>query len=144
MGSWIVYGLTAALLIASRDMFTKIYANKYSVTEHLLYYYMLCGIFVAAYACYKKFYLKEKIKIIQKDDLWKYAIVAAASVLIISPCEALSIRKCSNPGQARALTNLSTLILFVASVYFFKTEEITTKKIIGILMAIGGVALVVV
>ena len=142
MQSWIIYGLTAAVLLASRDLFTKNYTAKYSVNEHLLYYYVLCGIMIAAYTCYRKIYLKEKIKLIQKEDIWKYTLVAAATVIIIAPCEVLSIQKSKSPGAARALTNLNTLILFIVSLYFLKTEEITTKKIIGILMTVGGIFLI--
>lgn len=142
MQSWIIYGLTAAVLLASRDLFTKNYTDKYSVTEHLLYYYVLCGIIIAAYTCYRKMYLKENIKLIQKEDIWKYTLVAAATVIIIAPCEVLSIQKSKNPGAARALTNLNTLFLFIISIYFLKTEEITPRKIMGILLTVGGIFLI--
>ena len=142
MESWIVYGITAAILLASRDMFTKNYTQKYTVSEHLLYYYVLCGIIIAGYTCYRRFYMKENIKIIDKEDLWKYALVAGATVIIIAPCEVLSIQKSKNPGAARALTNLNTLFLFIVSIYFLKTEKITMKKIIGILMTVGGIFLI--
>ena len=142
MDSWIIYGLIAAVLIASRDLFTRKYAKKYSPSEHLLYYYVLCGIIIAGYSCYRKFHMKEKIRMIEKNDIWKYVLVAAASVIIITPCEVLSIKKSKNPGTARALTNLNTIILFIVSVYFLKTEKITTKKIIGILMTVIGVFLI--
>jgi drug/metabolite transporter (DMT)-like permease len=142
MESWIIYGITAAILLASRDLFTRNYVQKYSINEHLLYYYVLCGIMIAAYTCYRRFYMKEKIKIIEKNDLWKYALVAAATVVIIAPCEVFAIQKSNNPGKARALTNLNTLFLFIVSIYFLKTEKITMKKIIGILMTIGGIFLI--
>ena len=86
--------------------------------------------------------MKENIKIIDKDDLWKYALVAGVTVIIIAPCEVLSIQKSKNPGAARALTNLNTLFLFIISIYFLKTEKITIKKIIGILMTVGGIFLI--
>lgn len=142
MESWIIYGITAAILLASRDLFTKNYTEKYSVNEHLLYYYVLCGIIIAGYTCYRRFYMKENIKVIDKEDLWKYALVAAVTVIIIAPCEVLSIKKSKNPGAARALTNLNTLFLFIVSIYFLKTEKVTMKKIIGILMTVGGIFLI--
>ena len=142
MESWIIYGITAAILLASRDLFTKNYTQKYSVNEHLLYYYVLCGIIIAGYTCYRRFYMKENIKVIDKEDLWKYALVAAATVIIIAPCEVLSIQKSKNPGAARALTNLNTLFLFIISIYFLKTEKLTIKKIIGILATVGGIFLI--
>ena len=143
MNSWIIYGVIAAILLASRDIFTRSYANKYTPNEHLLYYYVLCGIIISLYTCYRKFYLKESVKIIDKKDLWKYIIVAAATVIIIAPCEVLSINKSSNPGSARALTNLNTIILFFVSIYYLKTEKLTMKKLAGIILTIVGVFLIV-
>ena len=142
MEKWIIYGIMAAFLLASRDYFTSNYTSKYTVTEHVLYYYVLCAIAISAYVCYRRFNYNEKIKIINKDDFWKYALVAIASVLIITPCEVLSIQKSKNPGAARALTNLNTLILFIVSIYFLKTEEITPRKIMGILLTVGGIFLI--
>tara|TARA_B100000035_G_C20657090_1_gene403600 strand:- start:303 stop:566 length:264 start_codon:yes stop_codon:yes gene_type:complete len=86
--------------------------------------------------------MKEKIRMIESQDIWKYVLVAAASVIIITPCEVMSIQKSKNPGTARALTNLNTLILFIVSVYFFKTEKLDFKKIMGILLTIGGIFLI--
>jgi hypothetical protein len=45
MENWFLYGIIAAVLIASRDTFTKLFTEKYSMTEHLLYYYILCGFY---------------------------------------------------------------------------------------------------
>ena len=50
MESWIIYGLIAAFLIAARDVFTKSFTSKYTITEHLLHYYVLCGVFIAIFA----------------------------------------------------------------------------------------------
>lgn len=142
MESWIIYGIVAAILISTRDLFTRSVTKKYTPSEHILYYYVLCGIIIAGYSCYRKFHMKEKIRMIDKNDIWKYVVVAAASVIIITPCEVLSVTKSKNPGTARALTNLNTVILFIVSVYFLKTEKITIQKIIGILMTLIGVFLI--
>ena len=69
------------------------------------------------------------ISLIQRQ----YALVAIASALIITPCEVLSIRKASNPGKARALTNMNAIILILVSMYVLKTEKITPTKIVGLL-----------
>ena len=143
MNSWIIYGITAAVLLATRDIFTKNYMKKYTPSEHLLYYYVLCGIMISIYTCYRKFYLKEDFKIIEKQDLWKYIIVAGVTVVIIAPCEVLSIQKSKNPGAARALTNLNTLILFIVSIYILKTDKLDYKKLMGILLTIIGVFLII-
>lgn len=142
METWIIYGLVAAILIASRDVFTRKFTSKYNITEHLLHYYLLCGVFIGFYAIYKKYVTKERVNLIHKEDLWKYGLVAAISVIIISPCQVMSIKGSSNPGQAKAIVNLNTLFLFFLSIYFIKSEKITMKKIVGILLTIGGIFLV--
>ena len=50
----------------ARDFFTKGFLSKYTMTEHLLHYYMLTGFFVLLFALYKKY-----IEIIYKS-LEKY------------------------------------------------------------------------
>ena len=142
MEMWFVYGLIAAVLIAATDMFTRKFTDKYTITEHLLYYYFLCGIFIGLYAVYKKYVVGERVKLIHKEDLWKYGLVAAVSVIIISPCQVMSIRGSKNPGQAKAVVNLNTLFLFFMGVYFIKSEKITTKQILGIVASIGGIYLI--
>jgi len=142
MDLWVIYGLIAAVLIASRDIFTKQFSKKYNTTEHLLYYYILCGFFIGIYAIYKKVILKERVNLIHQEDLWKYGIVAAISVIIISPCQVLSLKESPNPGKAKAIVNLNTLFLFFMSLYFIKSEKITLKKIIGIIATVGGIYLV--
>jgi drug/metabolite transporter (DMT)-like permease len=142
MDLWVIYGLIAAVLIASRDIFTKQFSKKYNTTEHLLYYYILCGFFIGIYAIYKKVILKERVNLIHQEDLWKYGLVAAISVIIISPCQVLSLKESPNPGKAKAIVNLNTLFLFFMSLYFIKSEKITLKKIIGIIATVGGIYLV--
>ena len=143
MESWIIYGIIAAFLIASRDFFTSNYTSKYTTTEHIFYYYIFCAISISVYVCYRKFNNNEEFKLIEKDDLWKYIILAVVSVLVIAPCEVMSIRSAKNPGKARALTSMNFIILFFASVYFLKSEKITPKKIGGILLTIAGIYMIV-
>ena len=90
MEIWIIYAGVAALLIACRDLFTKKFSKKYSHIEHLLYYYVLCGFFIISLAIYKTQIKGEKIKLIDSEDLWKYAMVAGISAIIIAPCQVLS------------------------------------------------------
>jgi len=143
MEPWVMYGIAAAFLLASRDYFTSNYTNKYTTTEHIFYYYVFCAISISAYVCYRKINNNENIKLIEKDDLWKYILVAAASVLIIAPCEVMCIRSAKNPGKARALTNMSFVILFFVSVYFLKTEKMNAKKLGGIILTILGLYMII-
>jgi drug/metabolite transporter (DMT)-like permease len=142
MESWIIYGIIAAILMASRDYFTRKYSGKYTVMEHIFYYYVLCAVAISAYFCYRKVNYNEDFKLIHKEDFWKYALLATASVLIITPCEVLSIRKSSNPGKARALTNMNAIILFLISIYVLKTEKLTPTKLAGLILIMVGMYMI--
>jgi drug/metabolite transporter (DMT)-like permease len=142
MEQWLLYGLIAAVLIACRDLFTRNFMKKYSATEHLLYYYVLCGIFIVLYALYKHKFTTENIRCIEFDDLWKYMIVAVATIIIISPCEVLSLKHCTNPGQSKAIINLNTLVVFFLAVLFFK-EKFSLRTLLGIILTVTGVYFVI-
>ena len=143
MEQWIMYGILAAFLLASRDFFTSNYTKKYSTTEHILYYYVFCAISISTYVCYRRINNNEKIKIIETEDLWKYILIAISTVLIITPCEVMSIRSAKNPGKARALTSMNFVVLFFVSVYFMKSEKMTAKKLAGIILTIFGIFMIV-
>jgi len=138
-----MYGILAAFLLASRDFFTSNYTKKYSTTEHILYYYVFCAISISTYVCYRRINNNEKIKIIETEDLWKYILIAISTVLIITPCEVMSIRSAKNPGKARALTSMNFVVLFFVSVYFMKSEKMTAKKLAGIILTIFGIFMIV-
>ena len=143
MEQWIMYGILAAFLLASRDFFTSNYTSKYSTTEHILYYYVFCAISISTYVCYRRINNNEKIKIIETEDLWKYILIAISTVLVITPCEVMSIRSAKNPGKARALTSMNFVVLFFVSVYFMKSEKMTAKKLAGIILTIFGIFMIV-
>ena len=143
MEAWLLYGLIAAVLIGSRDVFTKHFVSKYTTTEHLLYYYILCGVFIGFYALYKRYYAKERIRCIEGQDLWKYAIVALISVIIISPCQTLSLKYCQNPGQSKAVVNLNTIFAFMFGILFLKQSHFSARTFFGISLAIVGIYFVV-
>lgn len=143
MELWFIYGIIAAILIATRDTFTKLFTSKYSMTEHLLYYYILCGIFISIFALYKKYFMKERVRMIQREDLWKYILIAAMSAIIISPCQLLSLKYCKNPGQSKAIVNLNTIFLFLMSIYFIKSAEFTKKTFLGISLTTAGIYFII-
>lgn len=142
METWIFYGLVAAFFIATRDMFTKKFTKKYTITEHLVYYYTLTGLFVLLYAYFKNTYYNEQFKMIEKDDIWKYVIIAAISAIIISPCQLLSLKECSNPGKSKAIVNLNTVFVFFMSLFFIKSQKFTMKVFIGIIFTAVGIYLI--
>ena len=140
---WIIYAFIAAILIAVRDIFTKKFTTKYSPIEHLLYYYILCGFFIILISVYKKYVKHEKIRMIEKNDLWKYAIIAFLGALIISPCQILAIRNCDNPGKSASVVNLNAIISFFLAIYIIKGTTITYSAIIGIIFIFIGVYLII-
>lgn len=142
MENWIFYAGVAAFLIAMRDIFTKKFSNKYSAIEHLLYYYILCGIFIILFALYKSKVEGEKIRFIDSKDLWPYIVVAGVSAVIISPCQFLSLKDCDNPGKSKAIVNMNSIIGFILAIFFIRGTKIETKTFIGIFLAALGVYII--
>ena len=138
MELWFIYGLVAAVLIASRDVFTKHFMKKYTACEHLLYYYVLCGIFISIFCLYKKYYQKETVKMIETQDLWKYMLVALFTVIIIAPCEVLSMKHCKTPGQSKSVINLNTMFVFFLGMIFLH-DKFSLKTLFGIILTIVGI-----
>ena len=143
MESWMIYGFIAAILIASRDIFTKHYSTKYSVTEHILYYYVLCGFFIVLYAGYQRYYKGETIRCIETEDIWKYSIIAILSIALIAPCETLAIKKCNNPGKSKTVVNLNSLFAFIFGILFLKQTAFSMRTLFGILLTISGIYFVI-
>ena len=142
MEIWIIYGLVAAFFIACRDMFTKHFSKKYTTTEHLLYYYVLCGTFIGCYALYRHIQGKETIRCIDASDCWKYALLALLSISIISPCEVLSLKHCTTPGKSKSVMNLSTIFVFILG-YIFLRGDFTRRHVLGIVLTMVGMYFVV-
>ena len=142
MELWIIYGLVAAVMIACRDICTKHFMHKYTSTEHLLYYYILCGVFIVGYALYKHNFTSENVRCIDWDDLWKYVLIAILTIIVISPCEVLSLKHCQNPGQSKAIINLNTLVVFFLGIVVLK-DQFSLKKLGGILLTLIGIYFVI-
>ena len=138
MEKWFMYGFVAAVLIASRDIFTKHFSKKYTTCEHLLYYYVLCGVFMVVYCLYKKYYRKESVRMMDKDDWWKYILLALVTVIVISPCEVLSLKHCKTPGQSKSVINLNTIFVFFLGMIFLK-DKFSLKTLFGITLTIIGI-----
>ena len=143
MEAWLIYGLIAAVFIGSLDIFTKHFTSKYTTTEHLLYYYVLCGVFITLYVLYKRYYAKEEIRCIEGQDLWKYAVIAFISVIIISPCQTLSLKHCRDAGQSKAVVNLNTIFAFLLGMLFLKKSRFSMRTLLGIILTLVGVYFVV-
>ena len=143
MELWVVYGLIVALLVATRDVFIKHIIQKYSTTEHLLYLYILCGVFIVSYSLYQHYWRKERIRCIETTDIWKYVLFAFFTVAIIAPCQTLSLKYCANPGQARSVMSLNIIFAFLFGYLFFGKNTASFKTLVGILLTMLGIYLVV-
>tara|TARA_Y100001958_G_C21223083_1_gene548446 strand:+ start:1440 stop:1874 length:435 start_codon:yes stop_codon:yes gene_type:complete len=144
MENWVFYALIAALLIGTRDIFTSSFAKKYNSTQHLLNYYILCGIIIFLYCAYRKNVHKENnFKLVETQDIWKYIFLAFISVIIISPCIYEALKLSDNPGKAKAVVNLNTVVAFFISYLFLRSVKIDMKSITGILLIIIGIYLIV-
>ena len=143
MEVWVSYALVAAFFIACRDIFTREYSKKYSTTEHVIYYYVLSGLIVISYALYQKYIKGETIRCIDKNDLWKYVFIAIISVALITPCQALSLKKCDNPGKSKAIVNLNTIFAFLISIILIRGVKMNMRALFGIGLTILGVYFVI-
>ena len=143
MEKWIFYALIAAVLIGTRDIFTSSFTNKYTSTQHFLNYYIFFGIIILLYCTYRKSIYKENnFKLVEKNDIWKYIFIALITVLIISPCIYEALKLSDNPGKAKAIVNLNTVVAFFISYLFLRGVKIDQKSILGILLIIIGIYLI--
>lgn len=143
MDQWVLYGLIAAVLIACRDVFTKHIVQKYTTTEHLLYLFVLTGIFIIIYSLYQHIRGNERIRCIEATDIWKYALFAFFTVAIIAPCQTLSLKQCQNPGQAKSVMSLNIIFAFLLGILFLKQSTFSARTLFGILLTMAGIYFVV-
>ena len=143
MDMWVVYGLIVAVLVACRDVFTKHIVQKYTTTEHLLYLYILCGVFIVTYSLYQHYWGKERIRCIEATDIWKYAIFAFFTIAIIAPCQTLSLKQCQNPGQAKSVMSLNIIFAFLFGILFLKQTTFSARTLFGVLLTMAGIYFVV-
>ena len=75
---------------------------------------------------------------IDKQDIWKYMVVALFTVIVIAPCEVLSMKHCKTPGQSKSVINLNTLFVFVLGMIFLH-NKFSFRTLIGIIFTIVGI-----
>ena len=63
--------------------------------------------------------------------------------MIISPCIYEALRLSDNPGKAKAVVNLNTLVAFFISYIFLRSVKIDMKSIGGILLITLGIYLII-
>ena len=62
-------------------------------------------------------------------------------LLVIEPCIFMALKHCDNPGYAKSIINLNTLVAFVLGLFILKSE-LNYKSMIGIGLIVGGTLLV--
>ncbi len=131
MNEWIYYGLVAALFISVKDILFTDLVTKYDYVDLIIVTNIILFILTISYL----FYTKKRVKPIDKLDICKLIIKIFIIYLIIDPCIYMSIKNTDNPGSAKAIVNLNTVLTFILSIYLFK-KKFTYKNLLFILIIV--------
>jgi len=136
MEKWIPYAVLAAIFIAVRDFISKDIINKYNYKDYIILANFIIFIGTIIYIVVTK----KDITKIQKPNVKEFIVILIRLLivyLIVEPCIFNSLKYCDNPGYAKSVINLNTLFLLILALVFYKTE-INKKKILGVLLLVGG------
>ena len=137
MQQWFLYALIAAVFIGVKDMMTKDLTNRSSYVEYII----IANILVFAFTLVYIFTMKPKLKRPNlKDGLFIFLRLCIV-FLIIEPCIFLALKHCNNPGYAKSIINLNTLIAFVLGIFILH-NDFEIKNLIGIGLIVGGSLLI--
>ena len=136
MEKWIPYAVLAAIFIAVRDFISKDIINKYNYKDYIILANFIIFIGTIIYIVVTK----KDITKIQKPNVEEFIVILIRLLivyLIVEPCIFNSLKYCDNPGYAKSVINLNTLFLLILALVFYKTE-LNKKKILGVLLLVGG------
>ena len=136
MEKWIPYAVLAAIFIAVRDFISKDIINKYNYKDYIILANFIIFIGTIIYIVVTK----KDITKIQKPNAKEFIIILLRLLivyLIVEPCIFNSLKYCDNPSYAKSVINLNTLFLLILALVFYKTE-LNKKKILGVLLLVGG------
>ena len=137
MQQWFLYALIAAVFIGVKDLMTKDLTNRYSYIEYII----IANIFIFIVTMIYIFTMKPKLKKPDvKDGLFIFLRILIV-LLIIEPCIFMALKHCDNPGYAKSIINLNTLVAFVLGLFILK-NDFEVKNIIGIGLIVGGTLLI--
>jgi uncharacterized membrane protein len=137
MQQWFLYALIAAVFIGVKDMMTKDLTNRYSYIEYIIIANILVFIFTLVYI----FTMKPKLKRPNlKDGLFIFLRLCIV-FLIVEPCIFMALKHCDNPGYAKSIINLNTLIAFVLGIFILH-NDFEIKNLFGIGLIVGGSLLI--
>ena len=116
---------------------TKDLTNRYSYVEYII----LANILVFAFTIIYIFTMKPKLKKPNfKDGLFIFLRLCIV-FLIIEPCIFMALKHCDNPGYAKSIINLNTLVAFVLGLFILH-NDFEIKNIIGIGLIVCGSLLI--
>ena len=137
MQEWFMYAIIAAIFIGFKDLMTKDIAKRYNYIEYIL----IANIMVFVLTLIYIFIMKPKFKKPDIKDGFYILIRVCIVFLIIEPCIFFALKTCDNPGYAKSIINLNTLVAFVLGLFILKTE-FNYKSVIGIGLIVGGSLLI--
>ena len=137
MQQWFLYALIAAIFIGVKDMMTKNLTKKFSYIEYII----IANIFIFIVTMIYIFTMKPKLKRPNvKDGLFIFLRILIV-LLIIEPCIFMALKHCDNPGYAKSIINLNTLVAFVLGLFILR-NDFEIKNVIGIGLIVGGTLLI--
>ena len=137
MKTWFMYALIAAIFIGVKDIMTKDLAKRYNYIEYILIANIMVFILTLIYI----FTMRPTLKKPDIKDGFYILIRLCIIFLIIEPCMFLAIKSCDNPGYAKSIINLNTLVAFILGLFILKTD-LNYKSILGIGLIVGGTFLI--
>ena len=137
MQTWFIYALIAAVFIGVKDLITKDITKRYSYIEYIL----VANLFVFILTLIYIFTMRPTLKKPNFKDGFYILIRIVIVLLIIEPCIFMALKHCDNPGYAKSIINLNTLVAFVLGLFILKSE-LNYKSMIGIGLIVGGTLLV--
>ena len=137
MQTWFIYALIAAVFIGVKDLITKDITKRYSYIEYIL----VANLFVFILTLIYIFTMRPTLKKPNFKDGFYILIRIVIVLLVIEPCIFMALKHCDNPGYAKSIINLNTLVAFVLGLFILKSE-LNYKSMIGIGLIVGGTLLV--
>tara|TARA_B100000686_G_scaffold344286_1_gene426625 strand:+ start:1333 stop:1749 length:417 start_codon:yes stop_codon:yes gene_type:complete len=133
METWLFYALMAAVFISVRDIISLDFIRRYDYIQYMVIANII--IFIGT-----MFYVITTGFKIQKPNLKDFGIILVRLLIvyfIIDPSIYNSIKNCENPGYAKSIISLNTLFVFFLATFIYKSK-VNSKKILGILLMLGG------
>ena len=137
MQTWFIYALIAAIFIGVKDLITKDITKRYSYIEYIL----VANLFVFILTLIYIFTMRPTLKKPNIKDGFYILIRIVIVLLVIEPCIFMALKHCDNPGYAKSIINLNTLVAFVLGIFILH-NDFELKNIIGIGLIVGGTLLV--